>query len=248
MASALEPPTAEKSARCGEPSYIWRAGQERRWQMILKSAAEHVHGMILENGCGVGLYLEKFVPLARKAVGLEIDWDRAVVAHRRELEVLCAAGEHLPFPDASFDLILSHEVLEHVGDDRLAMQEMARVLKKGGRLLLFVPNRGYPFETHGIYWRGKYHFGNIPLVNYLPRRWRNRLAPHVRIYQRRDLEELMRGLPLRLLSATIVFGAYDNIIARFPTPGKILRFLLQTLEKTPLRIFGLSHFWVLERV
>jgi hypothetical protein len=115
-------------------------------------------------------------------------------------------------------------------------------------LLLFVPNRGYPFETHGIYWRGKYHFGNIPLVNYLPRRWRNRLAPHVRIYQRRDLEELMRGLPLRLLSATIVFGAYDNIIARFPTPGKLLRFLLQTLEKTPLRIFGLSHFWVLERV
>lgn len=248
MASALELPTKDKAARCGEPSYIWRAGQERRWQMILKSATEQAHGMILENGCGVGLYLEKFVPLAKIAVGLEIDWERAVVARRRQLEVLCAAGERLPFPNESFDLILSHEVLEHVGDDRLAMQEMARVLKKGGRLLLFVPNRGYPFETHGIYWKGKYRFGNIPLINYLPRRWRDRFAPHVRIYQRRDLEKLMRGLPLCLVSAMIIFGGYDNIIARFPTAGKILRFLLQTLEKTPLRIFGLSHFWVLERV
>lgn len=248
MASALGLPTDDKAARCGEPSYVWRAGQERRWQMILKSTPQQINGIILENGCGVGLYLEKFVPLAQKAVGLEIDWERALVARRRQLEVLCAAGEHLPFPDGSFDLILSHEVLEHVDDDRLAMQEMARVLREGGRLLLFVPNRGYPFETHGIYWRGKYHFGNIPLVNYLPRRLRNRLAPHVRIYQRRDLVELIRGLPLRLVSATIIFGAYDNLIARFPTPGRILRFVLQTLEKTPLRIFGLSHFWVLERV
>ena len=81
-----------------------------------------------------------------------------------------------------FSLILSHEVLEHVQDDRRSVEEMVRTLKPGGRIVLFVPNRGYPFETHGIYWRGRYHFGNIPLVNYLPRRLRDRLAPHVRSY------------------------------------------------------------------
>lgn len=248
MESGLGKSIGDKAARCGEPSYVWRAGQERRWQMMLTAAGSLSQGIVLENGCGVGLYLEKFAPLAKMAIGLEIDWDRAVEARRRNLEVLCAAGERLPFPDCSFDLILSHEVLEHVQDDRLALQEMARVLKKGGRLLLFVPNRGYPFETHGIYWRGKYHFGNIPLVNYLPRPWRNRLAPHVRIYERRDLDKLLRGLPLRVVSATIIFGAYDNIIARFPRLGKFLRWVLQSLEKTPLRLFGLSHFWVLERV
>ena len=51
--------------------------------------------------------------------------------------------------------------------------------RPGGRLVLFCPNRGWPFEQHGIYWRGHYRFGNIPLVNYLPRVWRDQLAPHI---------------------------------------------------------------------
>jgi hypothetical protein len=124
---------------------------------------------------------------------------------------------------------------------------MARLLRPGGRMVVFVPNRGYPFETHGIYWRGKYIFGNIPLVNYLPRRLRSRLAPHVRAYSAGDLERLFAGLPLRILQRTVIFGAYDNLITRFGLLGRLLRALLQTLEATPLRYFGLSHFWVLER-
>lgn len=118
----------------------------------------------------------------------------------------------------------------------------------GGRAVIFCPNRGYPFETHGIYWRGRYKFGNIPLVNYLPRAWRDRLAPHVRVYSRRDLEKLFTGLPVRFVERTVVFGAYDNIIARFGAFGKFLRGVLQFLEKTPLRGLGLSHFWVVEKI
>jgi SAM-dependent methyltransferase len=156
-------------------------------------------------------------------------------------------GERLPFPDGHFDLVLSHEVLEHVQDDRQAACEIVRVLRPGGRLALFVPNRGYPFETHGIYWRGEYHFGNKPLVNYLPRAWRDRLAPHVNVYSRRDLTRLFAGLPVRMVEQTIIFGAYDNIIARRPALGKTLRTVLQFLEKTPLRVLGLSHFWVVEK-
>jgi hypothetical protein len=114
-------------------------------------------------------------------------------------------------------------------------------------LVVFVPNRGYPFETHGVYWRGRYRFGNIPLVNYLPSRWRNHLAPHVRIYSRGDLERLFAGLPLRVVDKTVIFGAYDNIIARYPLLGKFLRISLQALEKTRLRGLGLSHYWVLEK-
>jgi SAM-dependent methyltransferase len=135
-----------------------------------------------------------------------------------------------------------------VQDDAQVVAEIIRTLKPGGRLVLFCPNRGYPYETHGIYWRGKYKFGNIPLVNWLPNRWRNKLAPHVRAYTHRSLQKLFANQPVKLVEHTIVFGAYDNIIARFPRLGRLLRGFLQFLERTPLRIFGLSHFWVVEKI
>lgn len=238
----------EKAALRGEPSYVWRAGQQRRLEMILAASGDRIHGRVLENGCGVGQYVTHLAPFAgKRIVGLEYDFERARQAHNAGGDVVTAAGEYLPLPDDTFDMILSHEVLEHVRDDVLALREMARVLRPGGRILLFVPNRGYPVETHGIYWQGRYHFGNIPLVNYLPRRLRDRLAPHVRVYSARDLEVLFTGLPLRAVERTIIFGAYDNIIARWPPLGRLLRALLQALEKTPLRFFGLSHFWVVEK-
>jgi len=236
-----------KAALRGEPSYVWRAGQERRLAMLRRAAGDRIHGWVLENGCGVGMYVEKLTPLAGVVIGLEYDFDRCVEAHTRALHITTAAGENLPFPGDSFDLILSHEVIEHVRDDRVAIEEMVRTLKPGGRIVLFCPNRGYPYETHGIYWRGRYRFGNIPLVNWLPRAWRNRLAPHVRVYTSREVQRLFTGLPVRVVERDIIFGAYDNIIARFGEVGKILRALLQILERTPLRVFGLSHFWVVEK-
>lgn len=237
----------DKAALRGEPSYVWRAGQDRRMQMIETAAGERLKGRVFENGCGLGAYLERFATRAQQAVGMDIELERTFETHERAEQVFCGAGEHLPFAQDSFDLILSNEVLEHVQDDQQAVREIVRTLRPGGRLVLFCPNRGYPFETHGIYWRGKYHFGNIPLVNYLPRRWRDRLAPHVRAYSRADLQRLFAGLPVRFVERTVIFGAYDNIIARAPALGRALRSILQALERTPLRGLGLSHFWVVEK-
>jgi len=236
-----------KAALRGEPSYVWRAGQQRRLEMILRAAGDRIRGVILENGCGVGMYVEHLAPFGGQIHGLEYDFERAAQTGGRNPNILNAAGENLPYPDNRFDLILSHEVLEHVADDRLAVREMLRVLKPGGRAVIFVPNRGYPFETHGVFWRGKYYFGNKPFVNYLPRAWRDRLAPHVRIYSGRDLARLFEGLPVKFVERRVVFGAYDNLIARFGGFGKSLRSVLQTLEVTPLSGLGLSHFWVVEK-
>ncbi len=238
----------DKAARYGEPSYVWRAGQQRRFEKILWAAEGRIRGRVLENGCGVGMYAERLAQVGGQVIGLEYDLERAAQAHQKVACIVNAAGEALPFPQDSFDLILSHEVIEHVQDDAQAVREMIRVLRPGGRLVLFCPNRGYPFETHGVYWCGNYHFGNIPLVNYLPRRWRDRLAPHVRVYTQKDLQALFEGLQVRFVYRSILFGAYDNLIARFGVFGRLLRFLLQSLEHTPLRIFGLSHFWVVEKI
>ena len=151
---------SDQAAERGEPSYVWRAGQQRRLEMILSAAGERIPGDILENGCGIGLYVERLRSNEGQVFGLEFDLDRARQAKEAGGDILGGAGEHLPFPEGSFDLILSNEVIEHVEDDRMAVQEMVRVLKVGGRLVLFCPNRWYPFETHGIYWRGEYRFGN----------------------------------------------------------------------------------------
>jgi SAM-dependent methyltransferase len=201
------------------------------------------------------MYVEHLIPFGGTIIGLEYDFERAREARKNSQHILNAAGEFLPLPSSTlrqaqggaFDLVLSHEVIEHVQDDRAAISEMVRVLKPGGRAIIFCPNRGYPFETHGIYWMGKYRFGNKLFVNYLPRALRDKLAPHVRVYSKKDLETLFADLPICFIERTIIFGAYDNIIARFGRLGKILRNILQFLEKTPLKIFGLSHFWVVER-
>ena len=244
-----------KAALRGEPSYVWRAGQQRRLEMIVQAAGERIKGMILENGCGVGMYVEHLSPFGGTVIGLEYDFERTVEAHMNSPHILNAAGEHIPLPSGTFDLILSHEVIEHVQDDRASVSEMVRVLrspdpvsgKPGGRAIIFCPNRGYPYETHGIYWNEKYYFGNKLFVNYLPRVLRDKLAPHVRVYSRRDIQKLFDGLPVKFIERTIIFGAYDNIIARFGALGKILRGILQFLEKTPLKTLGLSHYWVIEK-
>ena len=246
----------DKAALRGEPSYVWRDGQQRRLDMIVHAAGDRIKGNILENGCGVGMYVEHISPFNGTVIGLEYDFERAAEARINSHHILNAAGEQLPLPSGTFDLILSHEVIEHVQDDRAAIREMIRALrspdpvsgKPGGRAVIFCPNRGYPFETHGIYRKGKYHFGNKLFVNYLPRIWRDILAPHVRVYSTRDMQKLFDGLPVKFIERTIVFGAYDNIIARFGALGKVLRGVLQFLEKTPLKIFGLSHFWVVEKL
>ena len=216
--------------------------------MIVQAAGERIKRQILENGCGVGMYVEHLSPFGGRVIGLEYDFERAAEARKNSPHILNAAGESIPLPTSTFDLILSHEVLEHVQDDREAVCEMVRVLKPGGRAVIFVPNRGYPFETHGIYWKGRYYFGNKLFINYLPRALRNKLAPHVRVYSKTDLQRIFRNLPVKLIERTIIFGAYDNIIARFGSLGKILRGVLQFMERTPLRIFGLSHFWVVEKL
>ena len=243
-----EPRNFDKAALRGEPSYVWRDGQERRLDMILDAAGERIKGRILVDGCGVGMYLHHLTKTDNHVIGLDIEFERLLEAKSRSSRVVNGVGEALPFPSEGFDLILSHEVLEHVQDDQKAINEIVRTLKPGGRLVLFCPNRGYPFETHGFYWRGRYHFGNIPLINYLPRSARDKLAPHVEVYTRRDLARLFADLPVKFIKRKVIFGAYDNIIAKYPRLGKGIRRILQALEKTPLQKLGLSHYWVVEKV
>ena len=239
-----------KAAERGEPSYVWRAGQDRRLAMIRAASPGLARARVLDDGCGIGTYVAHLRPLAAEVWGLEYELERILEAAQRlgsPQRLVCGAGEDLPFPDASFDLVLSNEVIEHVQDDVRACAEMVRVLRRGGRAVIFCPNRWYPVEQHGVYWRGTYRFGNIPLVNYLPDPLRDRLAPHVRTYTRGRLLRLFDGLPVQIVLHRRIFGGYDNLVARFGGAGRVLRRTVQGAEATPLRVLGLSHLLVVER-
>lgn len=231
----------------GVPSLAWRAGQERRFRLVCQFA-DPTDKRVLDVGCGVGMYLAAFGRCTPHVFGVEVEAERAREACSRAAGIVQAVGERLPFADGVFDITFSHEVLEHVADDRTVVREMVRVTRPGGRIILFVPNRLYPFETHGIFWQGRYRFGNVPLVNYLPDRWRNRLAPHVRAYTVGNIQRLLAGLPVRVVHRTVIFPGYDKLAHRSPFWARVLRGITYALERTPLRFFGLSHFWVIERV
>lgn len=241
-------PPSELAALRGEPSYVWRAGQERRLQMVARWAKLH-DACVLDHGGGNGMYAAQIRKRYTPHVEVfDIEAARAREAQSAIPHALVAAAEFLPYRSNLFDALVSNEVIEHVADDRAAAAEIARVLKPGGRAIIFAPNRWYPFETHGHYWRGVYHFGNTPLINYLPDALRNRLAPHVRAYTRRGLRCLFDRLPVRVLHHSRIYGGYDNLIARFGTVGRIARSTLHGIEGTPLDTFGLSHFLVIEKL
>src|SRR4030042_5314544 len=97
-----------KAALCGDPSYVWRAGQDRRFRMILSAVGEHLSGRVLENGCGVGMYLEHLAPQVGSIIGLEFDPERARQSHQHSPHMVDAAAEELPFGPGVFNAILSH--------------------------------------------------------------------------------------------------------------------------------------------
>jgi ubiquinone/menaquinone biosynthesis C-methylase UbiE len=90
---------------------------------------------VLEVGCGTGLILEKLARLARRAEGVDLSPGMLALAQGRGLSVREGSATELPFPDASFDVVVSFKVLAHVPDIERALSEMARVCRPGGHVV-----------------------------------------------------------------------------------------------------------------
>lgn len=235
----------DKAITLGHPSYVWRFGQDRRLNMI-RAYLEMENARVLDIGCGIGTYVEKFRALGAQAYGVDVDAERVTRGRQeKKLDTLAlSVSEALPYAADIFDGVLLHEVIEHVTDDRVTIHEAHRVTKRGGVVIIFAPNRLYPFETHGAYFGKRYVFGNIPFIGYLPDRLRNKFAPHVRAYRNADIRALFIGLDGEIISHTQVYPGYDKIAARRQELAGLFRSVTYTLENTPLRNFGLSHFLV----
>jgi ubiquinone/menaquinone biosynthesis C-methylase UbiE len=240
----------DKIGRLGKPSLIFGPGQQRRLDLI-KKHLQLSGKRILDIGCGIGLYSQKFKENKAEVWGIDIDRENIQEARRLNPDInfsICPA-EELPFENNFFDIVFFHEVLEHVRDDRKAILEACRVLKPGGHIIIFAPNRLYFFETHGIYIGKKYIYRLIPFINWLPRKIRDFFCPHVRVYSVKDIKKLFEGLPVEFIVIDFVYPALDKIQKRYPKIGKILRRFCDWAEKNKFfKRFGISIFAVIKLI
>ena len=99
---------------------------------------------VLDIGCNTGYGTVRFMPVARRVVGVDVSPGAIEAALQRASngrpEFVLTSGFELPFPDHSFDLVTSFQVLEHVPDSLAYLREIARVTRPGGTVILATPN------------------------------------------------------------------------------------------------------------
>lgn len=232
--------------KMGSPSSFWSYGLNKRLEKV-KKIVDFKGKKVLDVGCGIGMFLSKFQELGGDVYGVDVDERKIEIAKKTYSNVFVSPAEKLDFADNTFDIVFSHETIEHVDDDKKAIEESLRVLKPGGLIVIFCPNIRWPFETHGIYVDGKYQFGNKFGVTYLPREKYKKLIPHVRNYSNKDLLGLFDKNQIEVVHHSHVFPGFDGLVNRAGVVGKIARTILDLLESTPLHYFGISHFLVVKK-
>jgi SAM-dependent methyltransferase len=125
-----------------EQSHWWHIGRRKILSTFVEAICRQVtdrRPRILDVGCGTGanlLMLSKY----GDAEGVDISEDALSFCRERGLEkVKLGAGEELPYDNGTFDLVTAFDVVEHMDDDLAGLSEMRRVLRPGGKVLLFVP-------------------------------------------------------------------------------------------------------------
>ena len=140
----MDPPTA-----LGPQAYIsWRAAslgaitEELEQRQVMNMMGELSGRRVLDAGCGDGALVRAAASRGAAATGVDADPAMLAAARSRAAQAglhatfMEAPVERLPFPDASFDVVVSITVLCFVADAAGAVREMARVLRPGGRLVL----------------------------------------------------------------------------------------------------------------
>jgi SAM-dependent methyltransferase len=161
-----------------QPTYL--AGD--RLAVILQVLAKLDVRRILDAGCGNGWFTAHLKKAGFDVVGLDVSGTAIKVARQAypDIEFVCAPldRERWPFGDASFDVILATEVIEHIYDTEVMFAEMARCCRPGGYALLTTP-------YHAL-------LKNLVIALVCFDRHFDVRGPHVRFYSRKSLTRVLR--------------------------------------------------------
>jgi ubiquinone/menaquinone biosynthesis C-methylase UbiE len=204
-----------------------------------------LHGKrLLDLGCGNGSYTVELTRRAKWVCAMDV-LEANLRQFREIIPRVQGCGENLPFAGESFDAITLIEVLEHTRSDAEVFRECFRVLRPGGALILFVPNKLYPLESHPCHCGGLALGHNIPFISWAPARLR-RYFCYARIYTRRQLIALGEVTGFECRHSSYMFPPVDG----FPLP-KVIKTIYRNysirLERSSIAAFGVSIFVVLQK-
>jgi SAM-dependent methyltransferase len=155
---------------------LWQEdGQASRLQMIEREAGPPSTKRVLDIGSGMGGFLVAAARNGIAAIGIEPNATYCTITRLRGERyglaptVIRSVGERLPFPDATFDVVLAQDILEHVQDPTATLREMRRVLRPDGCALVTVINR--------LAWRDPHY--HLRGINWLPRSWGDRVVERI---------------------------------------------------------------------
>lgn len=201
---------------------------------------------VLDLGCGNGIYTIELAKHAGFVVGIDdnkTSLDKAIF-YKESMNVtnisfICSTIEEFRC-EKKFDIVTIIEVLDHVKDESIILGKIDKYLVEGGILILFVPNKFYPFEVHGMTIFGKsLHFrGSVPFLSWAPYALRKKLVD-ARIYTRGSLDHVLKENGFEIIAVDYMFPPLDLINLKF---FHHLRGFFDKLQKSPLKIFGMSLF------
>ena len=180
---------------------------------------------VVDIGCSAGFIADEMARAGADTVGLDIDVPGLARAHRRfggHVRFVCAAGERMPLPDESIDVVVFNHIYEHVVDPDAVIADIRRVLRPDGVAYLGLGNKYQIIEPHY----------RLPFLSWLPQRTADR---YVRAFGRADeyyeeyrtregLRRMLRGFnvwdyTLPVILEPAVFNSGDNVkgpISRLP--------------------------------
>ena len=177
---------------------------------------------VLDVGCGDGArYGARLRDSGLQVHGVDISGVAVAEARKRGIDARVARLEGvLPYPDASFDVVICLEVLEHLVDPETVAREIRRVLKPGGRALISVPNTGFYTTRLELLFTGHFNPRGSP-VTQRAYPWRD---PHVRFLTLRTMRAMLEQSELVVLR----MGGLECQFLRIAGVG---------------RLFGRAHSW-----
>lgn len=201
--------------------------------------------LVLDVGCADGFWL-RFLAARYRVRGIGVDLADSILVAARQDRLLryenrfcLSEAERLPLDDGSVDFVLSFDLLEHLPEPRRALEEMARVLKPGGRLLVHMPVRDYDGT---LLWL---------LARCFPRYFRRQTEAIGHFYEQiiasGDLVRIVRGLGFGVLSAE-KFGGWVQPLHDWYVAGLVGRLgegVRRRLSPVPPREGGAPSRWPL---